>query len=451
VFGGTPPAGGAAPPAGGAPMGGAPMGGMGGRASGGAAATPEDVIRVSRSQELPVPVSLMNFQKTRNFIDVQAARELAKSEVGADIRNRMAQQQQQIAANFDAFLDETGAEVLGNLGEQGARITDGIKSMADKSKAKYRVLYEKAKQAGELKEPVSYQPVLDYIASKVPTEQQEKVMKIARESLDISDPDGTGVISINALEGVRKKIVRASKSDPTQGYFGDELKGIIDGVLDDAGGDVYRSSRAAFRDHQKTFKEIGIIAQLLGTKRNSTDRVVAAENVVARILAPGTEAAQLRKMRDLVTGEGGDPQAWNEVQGAVMEQIKRAAYPKSATKDAAGNVEVSLGGLARMVDRLDQSGKLGLIFDGGTAQGLRTLSDVAQDTFSAPSGSVNFSNNSAWANRWMNGLDLIINTVVTGLPVNGGVVNNILKPLRQNIKDRPLKQEVRRLVGDNAQ
>jgi hypothetical protein len=51
----------------------------------------------------------------------------------------------------------------------------------------------------------------------------------------------------------------------------------------------------------------------------------------------------------------------------------------------------------------------------------------------------------------MNGLDLIINTVVTGLPVNGGVVNNILKPLRQNIKDRPLKQEVRRLVGDNAQ
>ena len=101
------------------------------------------------------------------------------------------------------------------------------------------------------------------------------------------------------------------------------------------------------------------------------------------------------------------------------------------------------------MSKLDEAGKLSLIFDGGTAQGLRTLSDVAQDVFTAPPGSVNFSNNSAWANRWMNAADRLINTVVMGLPVDGGVIQNMLKPLRQNIKDRPLKQEVRRLVGDN--
>jgi len=452
VFGGAPPAGGAPdveiPPATGGPMGG--MGApSGGRASGGAAATPDDVIRVSRSQELPVPVQLANFQRTRKFEDMQRARELAKSnEVGGPIRERMAQQQQQIAANFDAFLDQTGAEVLGNLEEQGARITAGIQSMADKSKAKYRALYKRAENAGELREPVSYQPVLDYIASKVPTEQQEKVMRIAREALEISDPDGTGVVPINALEGVRKKIGRASQSDPTQGFFGGELKGVIDGILDDTGGDVYRSSRAAFRDHQKTFKEIGVIAQLLGTKRNSTDRVVAAENVVARILAPGTEAAQLRKMRDLVTGEGGDPQAWAEVQGAVMEQIRRAAYPASAVRDEAGNVAVSPAGLKRVVDRLDQSGKLSLIFDGGTAQGLRTLSDVAQDVFTAPPGSVNFSNTSS---AWMNGLDMVINTVAAGLPLPAGVMSNVVAPLKNAARNRPLRKEVRQLIGDNAQ
>ena len=449
VFGGAPPAGGA--PDGGippAPMGG-PMGGMGGRASGGAAATPDDVIRVSRSQELPVPVQLANFQKTRAFEQQQRARELAKNnEVGGPIRERMAQQQQQIAANFDTFLDQTGAEVLGNLEEQGARITAGIKSMADKSKAKYRALFNRAEKAGELREPISYQPVLDYIASKVPTEQQEKVMRIAREALEISDPDGTGVISINALEGVRKKISSASQSDPTQGYFGGELKGVIDGILDDTGGDVYRASRAAFRDHQKTFKEVGIIAQLLGTKRNSTDRVVAAENVVARILAPGTEAAQLRKMRDLVTGEGGDPQAWAEVQGAVIEQIRRAAYPASAVRDEAGNVAVSPAGLKRVIDRLDQSGKLGLIFDGGTAQGLRTLSDVAQDVFTAPPGSVNFSNtSSAWANM----LDLVLNFTSAGLPLPRGLVSDGLPRIKRAMQNRPLRAEVKALIGDNAQ
>jgi hypothetical protein len=448
VFGGTPPAGGAAPPAGGAPMGG-PMGGMGGRASGGAAATPDDVIRVSRSQELPVPVQLANFQRTRKFEDMQRARELAKNnEVGGPIRERMAQQQQQIAANFESFLDQTGAEVLGNLEEQGARITSGIKSMADKSKAKYRSLYNRARQAGETRQPVNYQPVLDSIAAKLPTEQDEKVLRIAREAIARNDPDGTGQLSIEAMEAVRKAIGNNMGADANQARLGSELKGVIDGVLDDAGGDVYRSSRAAFRDHQKTFKEIGIIAQLLGTKRNSTDRVVAAENVVARILAPGTEAAQLRKMRDLVTGEGGDPQAWNEVQGAVMEQIRRAAYPASAVRDEAGNVAVSPAGLKRVVDRLDQSGKLSLIFDGGTAQGLRTLADVSQDVFTAPPGSVNFSNTSS---AWMNGLDMIINTIAAGLPLPAGVMSNVVAPLKNAARNRPLRKEVQQLVGDNAQ
>jgi len=467
VFGGTPPAGGApdggvpmggmggpmgGPPAGGAPMGG-PMGGMGGpsggRASGGAAATPNDVIRVSRSQELPVPVQLANFQRTRRFEDMQRARELAKNnEVGGPIRERMAQQQQQIAANFDAFLDQTGAEVLSNPEEQGARITAGIKSMADKSKAKYRALYNRARQAGETLQPVNYRPVLDAISAKLPTEQDEKVLRIAREAIARNDPDGTGQLSIEAMEAVRKAIGNNMGDDPNQIRLGGEMKNIIDGILNDAGGNVYRSSRAAFREHQETFKEIGIIAQLLGTKRNSTDRVVAAENVVARILAPGTEAAQLRKMRDLVTGEGGDPQAWSEVQGAVMEQIRRAAYPASAVRDEADNVAVSPAGLKRIVDRLDQSGKLSLIFDGGTAQGMRTLSDVAQDVFTAPPGSVNFSNTSS---AWMNGLDMIINTVAAGLPLPAGVMSNVVAPLKNAARNRPLRQEVQQLVGDNAQ
>lgn len=436
------------PPDGGAPMGGMP-GPSGNRASGGAAATPDDVIRVSRAQELPVPVPLANFQKTRKFEDMQRARELAKNnEVGGPIRERMAQQQQAIAANFDAFIDETGAQVLGNLEEQGARITAGIRSMADKSKAKYRALYKRAQTAGETREPVSYQPVLDAIAEKLPTEQDEKVLRIAREAIGRNDPNGTGQLSIEAMEAVRKAVGSNMATDANQARLGGEVKGIIDSILDDAGGDVYRSARAAFREHQATFKDVGIIAQLLGTKRNSTDRVVAAENVVARILAPGTEAAQLRKMRDLVTGEGGDPQAWAEVQGAVMEQVRRAAYPASAVKDEAGNVAVSPAGLKRMVEKLDQSSKLSVIFDGGTAQGLRTLADVAQDVFTAPPGSLNTSNT---ASAWMNGLDMLVNFIGTGLPLPAGAFTNIVAPVKRAAKERPLKKEVQQLIGDTVQ
>ena len=437
---GTPPA---APPA-------APMGGpSGGRVSAGAAALPDDVIRVNRAAELPVPVPLANFQKTRNFVDMQRARELAKNnEVGGPIRERMAQQQAAIAANFDAFIDSTGAEVLSNLEEQGARITSGIKGIADKSKTKYRALYNRAQKAGETAEPVSYQPVLDAIAAKLPTEQDEKVLRIAREAVERNDPGKTGQLSIDAMEAVRKAVGSNMATDANQARLGGEVKGVIDDILNNAGGDVYRSARAAFREHQATFKDVGIIAQLLGTKRNSTDRVVAAENVVARILAPGTEAAQLRKMRDLVTAEGGDPQAWAEVQGAVMEQVRRAAYPASAVKDEAGNVAISPAGFKRVVDKLDQSGKLNVIFDGGTAQALRTMSDVAQDVFTAPPGSINTSNT---ASAWMNGLDMIINTIVAGLPLPAGVVTNVLGPVRRAAKERPLKKEVQQLIGEPTQ
>ncbi len=447
VFGGGPDVGG---PGGGVPAPtGPPTAGSGGRVSLSGAATPTETIRVTAAEDLPVPVSLMKFQKSRAFEESQRARELAKNnEVGGPIRERMAQQQQAIAANFDAFIDETGAQVLGNLEEQGARITAGIRSMADKSKAKYRALYKRAEAAGETREPVSYQPVLDAIAAKLPTEQDEKVLRIAREAIERNDPNGTGQLSIEAMEAVRKAVGANMATDANQARLGGEVKGIIDSILDDAGGDVYRSARAAFREHQATFKDVGIIAQLLGTKRNSTDRVVAAENVVARILAPGTEAAQLRKMRDLVTGEGGDPQAWAEVQGAVAEQIRRAAYPAGAVKDEAGQVAVSPAGLKRIIEKLDAGGKLNVIFDGSTAQGFRTLSDVAQDVFTAPPGSINFSNTTS---AWENALDRVLNTLVTGLPVSGGVMNNIVAPLRKRIKERPLQKEVQQLIGEPTQ
>lgn len=445
VFGGGPDV---MPPGGGMPSGGTPMGGgmPGQRVSAGAAATPDEVIRVQRAEELPVPVQLANFQKTRRFEDMQRARELAKdNEVGGPIRERMVQQQAAIAANFDAFLDRTGSEVWSNLEEQGLRITAGLKKMADQSKAKYRALYQRAEKAGELRQPVSYRPVIDFIEQQVPTTQQEKVMRVARELLAKSDPEGTGSISINALEGVRKKIGESMMSDATNAKFGGDLKGIIDNVLNDAGGDVYRASRAAFREHQQTFKEVGAIAQLLGTKRNSTDRVVAAENVVARMLSPQTSADGLRKMKALLIGEGGDPQAWNEVQGALIEQVRRAAYPAAAVKDEAGNVAVSPAGLKRMIDRLDSAGKLDAILDPQVANGLRTLADVAQDVFTAPPGSVNFSNTSS---AWVNALDRIINTVVTGLPVSGGVIRNVVEPVRKGVKNRAANKEVRQLLGE---
>jgi hypothetical protein len=428
-----------------------PMGGMGGRASGGAAATPEDVVRVTRAQDLPVPIQLANFQKSRAFEQQQRARELAKNnEVGGPIRQLFADQQRALAANFDAFLEKTGSEVWQQAEEQGIRITAGIKKMADQSKAKYRALYKRAETSGETREPVAYDELRAYIAEQTPTtrEQLAPVLRAVDEQLSKNDAAGTGQITLQQLEDVRKLINKTVQPGTPNANYGGEMKAIIDGITENAGGDVYKAARAARREHAQLFDEVGTIAQLLNTKRNSTDRVVAAEQVVDKLVSSATPAASLRKLRDLVTGEGGDPQAWKEVQGAAIERIRNAAYPASAQVDETGARAVSVAGLRRMVDRLDQQGKLDVIFDYETAKGLRTIADVAQDVFTAPPGAVNTSGTSS---ALLNTLDMIINFVVAGVPIPGGVVNNVLKPIAGRVRNRDMRKEVKQLIGEPTQ
>jgi hypothetical protein len=51
----------------------------------------------------------------------------------------------------------------------------------------------------------------------------------------------------------------------------------------------------------------------------------------------------------------------------------------------------------------------------------------------------------------MNGLDMIINTIAAGLPLPAGVMSNVVAPLKNAARNRPLRKEVQQLVGDNAQ
>ncbi len=460
-------AGGGVPPAGGTPMDGAPTGGasmtggidqMAVQAEdeafiprtvrfndAGAAGTPEDVIRAERAKELPVPVELARFQRSRLFEEQQRARELAKnSAVGGPIRERLAEQQNALRQNFDRFIDETGSEVWENAREKGIVVDQALKKLADVGKARIRVLYKRAEKAGETAEPVPYTNVKAFIEEQDVTTREKlaPVLDAVNNQLSKADPDGTGSIPINDLESIRKFINKTVGNDAgANGAYGKELKDLIDAATENVGGNLYKQAREARIQYAKTFENAGLVKKLMGTKPGTVDRQVALEKVAEKAIYSGETALDdikaLKSVLDQASTRG--QRAWRELQGATMEHIRDQAY-KGVTRDESGQAVISPANLDRVVTQLDRAGKLDFVFGRRTADLIRTINEVAKDVVTAPPGSVNASNTSSAA---LNAIDTLTTFGFSGLPVPGGAV---LKSIREGLRNRELRKEVKRLL-----
>jgi hypothetical protein len=67
----------------------------------------------------------------------------------------------------------------------------------------------------------------------------------------------------------------------------------------------------------------------------------------------------------------------------------------SNTLDINGNPQVKPAAIDKWVTGLEKSGKLDVLFDKQTQEYLFTLRDLARDAFTAPPGSINYSNTAA--------------------------------------------------------
>ena len=458
--GATPPAGGMPPsgvPGGAAPTGGAPIDQAAMQAAdetfipetfrsrdAGSAASTGSNIRASRAQELPVPIELARFQRSRLFEEQQRARELAKNnEVGGPIRARLAEQQEALRQNFDRFIDETGSEVWENAREKGVVVDQALKKLADVGKTRIRVLYKRAEKAGELAEPVEYAPIKAFIDEQDATTRQKlaPVLDAVANQLTKNDPNNTGAIPINALESVRKLINKVAQPGTPDATFGAELKDLIDTATEGKGGDLYQQARAARIQYRKTFEDAGLVKKLMGTKPGTTDRQVALEKVAEQAIYSGGTALDdikaLKGVLDQASARG--ERAWRELQGATLEHIRDQAY-KGITTDQSGQRVLNAKNLDTVITNLDRSGKLDYVLGRQTANLLRTINDVAKDVVTAPPGSVNASNTSSAA---MNAMDTLATWGLTSMPIPAG---KLLSGFRSTLQNRELRKEVKRLL-----
>lgn len=413
-----------------------------GMRGGGSGQLDEAAIRAQRAQELPVPIELAKFQRSRNFVEQQRARELAKNnEVGAPIRARLADQQEALRQNFERFIDSTGAEIISNPRETGAVVDDALSKLARVAKTRVNVLYKRAEKAGETQEPITYKPLLDLINEQTPTTREKlaPILNAVSEQIAKNDPDKTGMIPINALEDVRKLINKNAQEGTPDANYGREMKNIIDSLTEGKGGELYQAARRARIEQAKLFENTAIIRDLMRKKPGTTDRAVALEDVTQRAILRGSvdDVTNLKKTLDLASSRG--RRAWRELQGSTMEYLRDQAY-KGVTRDESGQLVVSPAALNTAINSLDRAGKLDILFDKKTAELLRTANQVAQDLFSAPPGSVNASGTSS---ALLNAIDTLATYSVSGLPVPAG---QVLNTFRKSLQERGLRKEVKRLL-----
>jgi len=468
--GGVPPMGGGGAPEGMAPQdampaAGAPAQTMGAMAdetftpttttfrSGGAAGASDEGIRVTRAQELPVPIELARFQRSRLFEEQQRARDLAKNnEVGGPIRELLKEQQDKLRQNFDAFLDQTGSREWGNRREQGMVVDDALKTLAKRMNNKVNALYKRAEKSGELAEPVDMGGLADELNNLRAERTAAPVIKGLADELAVRElatgslENGTlqmkRPLTLNEAEELRKKVNRIAKqNDPNDLRVGAELKGLIDSLTENSGGEAYKAARAARKEVGDKFERVSLVKKLIGMKPGTTDRQVALENVVETAVTSGRTSLDDIKALKSVLDEAGPrgQRAWRELQGATLEHIQNKAY-RSQT-DESGQRVLFPSQLEKAIADLDKGGKLDFVFDKRTAELLRTMGEVSKDLFTAPPGSVNSSNT---ASAMTNAMDTLVTFMLSGAPIPAGKVSS---SLINSLRSRGLRKEVKRLVS----
>lgn len=407
-------------------------------------------VRDEAARSLPVPIRLTEGQATREFGQQRFEGETAKQgELGKPLRERFTEQNEQLIQNFDAFIDETGAELY-YATEVGESVEKAIRLDAAKDMKRIRRLYNDARTAGEMSRKVDLSPLSNYlnvnraeraensIMTKV--QRQLEVLEVASGSLE----DGTLKVkpmSLNQAEAVRRFINRnVNDADPNDIRIASNLKNLIDGSTEGEGGAKYKAARKARREYAEKFENVGLINNILSTKRGTQDRIIALEDVARKsIISPSTSRQSTWHLRKILQNAGEEgQQAWRELQGATLRHIQDQ-MTRNVARNEKGDPIVSASALDREVNSLKRSGKLELVFGKKGAEQIDTINELAKVVLTVPPGTVNTSNTATL-------LAAMLDVAVSGTVSIPAPAFTAMKLMADGIKEKKLKAKVNKAL-----
>ncbi|MFX9712882.1 glycoside hydrolase family protein [Acinetobacter baumannii] len=418
----------------------------------GAAQVDQATIRQALSQDLPYPVQLTKGQMTRDPAQLKFEVETAKDpELGAPLRQRQEEQHQVMQHNIDAFIDMTGAQAT-NMREAGLSVDKALQKQLQATKNKVRVAYAKADKSEEAQYPVDLsQPVkngedslsvLDYLNSQ-PNLKSTPIIADAKSiavKLGIAKEDGAGNLipdhpTVKQMETWRSELNQNTNAEAPNIRQTAILKNMIDQHVEPVAGQLYKAARLERKKMADHWENRTIIKDLTTNKTGTDDRRVALEDIQKRIIHDGSlDDLRVAKRALLTSGEEGK-QAWRDIQGQTLQEIKNTATAGVAP-DGQGNQMVSAAALNKAIKRLDDAGKLDYIFGQQGAEKLRAINEISKTLFTTPaSAAINHSNTAAT-------LAAAMDIAMSGLSGFPAPVATALRLATKHIKDNKVRARV---------
>jgi len=431
-----------------------------GRASGGAAATPMELQRMTTAQSLPVPVDLTKGAATREASQLAFEKEQIKGPLGAPLRQRAEENNLQALQNFDALIDMTGSQTAAiGPAATGNAVIDALSQGWQGAKAKTSAAYRKADNSPEALTPVNLskpidieiggQPtsttLFDYLNSKPNKLQTTAIPDAAKEyavKLGIAERDTNGNLvpkqaDVKTLEELRKQINASTDFDPVNKRESAIIKSLIDETTKDVAGPLYNEARALRESQARKYEGRAIVANLLTTIKGKDDPKIAASEAFNRSILNATPEEVTFLRRVLLTSGKDGQQALKELQGATIKHIENVATSGLQT-DSMGRPLVSPAKLNNAVTSLDADGRLDIILGKQKAQTVRDLNEVVKYVQTVPPGTL--INSSGTSMALMGAIaEAGATGALTGLPLPAV---SLIRAATQQIKNNKLKNRI---------
>jgi hypothetical protein len=356
----------------------------------GAAAVETPRARAEKAGNLPVPITIDRAQATRNPTDVKFAGVAAKTpHLAEQVFEHYANQNAKVQQNMQAGIEATGTQSQGvSPTDFGQRVKTYVQGIKDARMSDIRNQYAAAEAAGELAQPVSYQPVLDFITKSTenrPTRKsQNPLYGIIEEEFAANDPSGTRSIGVRQLEDIRQLINDETDwTDKRQSALSVKTKRLIDSITENAGGDIYKQARRERAQWSNDFENQSTVRSINQIKKGTTDQAVPTEKIFDEIFLRKS-GDQVKNVFNLLDNSGPEGQQLvRDIKGRFGEHILENTT-KNVQLDTKGRPYVSTPEMNKLVTTLDKSGKLDLVFGPEWANHYRTLNEVVKEIQTKP-------------------------------------------------------------------
>ncbi len=337
-------------------------------------------------------------QLTRNPNQVADEAAWAKQGFGAPLQERYSNQVARTGQIFDDIIESYEPTATDAL-TVGDDLRASLRARERTEKNRLAGLYSAAEQAGETAAPVNLAPlrgVFDQLYSLEGVAKNIPAIKREAYRLGLMDENGQFLPSadINSVERLRQFANKATDfMDNRHTYARGQIVDAIDAITEAGGGDLYAKYRKARTNFAKEFENSTLTRDLLGTRGTTDEMRVATEKIVDRALSSSTSAAELMKTVETLRNSSTGQQALANLRAATLEWIREKSL--TSKTDMNDNPVPSPVKMAKVINDLDKSGKLDLIFS-GKSQKLRDLADVYHTIKSPPEGApINYSNTAA--------------------------------------------------------